>query len=211
MLNDKKLLILGAGPYAEEIADMASLIPGMQVEGFVEGNDRNRCEYKLLGKNIYWIDEIAKFRSKCKAICAVGATERDKFIAQAKDLGLNFTSLISASAYIPPSVSIGEGVIVGPGCAIGSFSSIGNHTILTRGAMIGHHVDIGDFCTLSAGVNVGGKTTIFERCFIGIGAIIFDHISVGTGSVVGAGSTVNKDVPVNVMVLGNPAQIYRKM
>ncbi len=208
-MGKNKLLILGAGSYAEEIAEMASSNLDWQVEGFVEGIDHDRCNLTLQGKRIFWIDEIRPFSTSCKVICAVGSTERCHFINQAKVLGFHFANLISPAAHIPPSVSIGEGVIVGPGVMIGSYSILGNHTILTRGCLIGHHVKIGDFCTLATGVNIGGKTTIAERCFIGLGANIFDNISIGAGSMVGAGSLVTHQVPAGVVVIGVPAQVVK--
>lgn len=50
-------------------------------------------------------------------------------------------------------------------------------------------------------------TWVGERCFIGARSILMPGISVGEGSIVGAGSVVTKDVPPHSMVVGNPARI----
>lgn len=207
--QEKFLLILGAGAYAEEIAEMASAVPGCQVIGFVEGIDQEKCKNPLLDKPIYWIDEVYQFKDSVQAICAVGSPDRKFFISQAERQGLQFTSLIHPSAIISPSVLIGQGTIIGPGTTIGSQSSVGSHVILTRGCMIGHHVQIGNFVTITAGVNIGGKTTICDGCFIGMGANILDHLVIGSDSVVSAGSLVNHDVPPGVQAVGMPARVVK--
>lgn len=50
-------------------------------------------------------------------------------------------------------------------------------------------------------------TRIGRNCFIGGKSLILPGISIGDGSVVGAGSVVTKDVPPGCAVAGNPARI----
>ncbi len=50
-----------------------------------------------------------------------------------------------------------------------------------------------------------GGVIIEDDCWIGAGAIILNGITIGKGSVVGAGSVVTKDVPPYTIVAGNPA------
>lgn len=52
-------------------------------------------------------------------------------------------------------------------------------------------------------------TRIGKNCFIGGESLILPGISIGDGSVIGAGSVVTKDVPPRTMVAGNPAEIIR--
>ena len=52
---------------------------------------------------------------------------------------------------------------------------------------------------------------IKKNCWIGAGATILRGITIGENSVVGAGSVVTKDVPDNVIVVGNPAKIIKKI
>ncbi len=46
-----------------------------------------------------------------------------------------------------------------------------------------------------------------ELSFIGIGATIIQEIKIGKNVTIGAGSVVIKDIPDNVIALGNPAKI----
>ena len=50
-----------------------------------------------------------------------------------------------------------------------------------------------------------------RRCWIGFNAIILKGVTVGEGSIVGAGSVVTKDVPPYTIVAGNPARVIRSL
>lgn len=50
---------------------------------------------------------------------------------------------------------------------------------------------------------------IEDDVFIGMQSIILKGVRIGSGSVVGAGSVVNCNVPSGVIVAGNPAQVVR--
>ena len=52
---------------------------------------------------------------------------------------------------------------------------------------------------------------IGKCCWIGAGAVILPGVRIGDGSVIGAGSIVTKDVPANVVALGNPCRVLRKI
>jgi acetyltransferase-like isoleucine patch superfamily enzyme len=54
------------------------------------------------------------------------------------------------------------------------------------------------------------ETKIGRNCFIAVGATILPGITIGDEVIVGAGAVVTKDVPSNVVVAGNPAQIIRQ-
>ena len=53
--------------------------------------------------------------------------------------------------------------------------------------------------------------TIGNNVWIGGGAIILPGVTVGENSVIGAGSVVTKDVPANVVAVGNPARVIRSL
>ena len=52
---------------------------------------------------------------------------------------------------------------------------------------------------------------IGKNCWIGAGAIILPGITIGDNTVVGAGSVVTKDLPANVVAVGNPCRILREI
>lgn len=52
---------------------------------------------------------------------------------------------------------------------------------------------------------------IGDDVWIGGGAIVLAGVTIGDRSVIGAGSVVTKDVPSDVVVVGNPAKIVRRL
>ena len=52
---------------------------------------------------------------------------------------------------------------------------------------------------------------IGRNCWIGAGAIIVPGITIGHNVVIGAGSVVTKDIPSNVVAVGNPCRILREI
>ena len=52
---------------------------------------------------------------------------------------------------------------------------------------------------------------IGKNCWIGAGAIVLPGVSVGDNSVIGAGSVVTKDIPANVIAVGNPCRVIREI
>lgn len=56
-----------------------------------------------------------------------------------------------------------------------------------------------------------GDVTIGADCWIGANSTILKGVSIGSGSVVGAMSLVNKSVPENVMAAGVPAKVIKQV
>ena len=52
---------------------------------------------------------------------------------------------------------------------------------------------------------------IGRNCWIGAGAIILPGVTIGDNTVIGAGSVVTKDIPANVVAVGNPCKILREI
>lgn len=53
-------------------------------------------------------------------------------------------------------------------------------------------------------------TRVGARCFIGAHSILMPGVTIGDGSIVGAGSVVTHDVPPGSIVAGNPARVVKQ-
>lgn len=52
---------------------------------------------------------------------------------------------------------------------------------------------------------------IGRNCWLGAGVIVLPGIHIGDNSVIGAGSVVTKDIPANVVAVGNPCRVLREI
>ncbi|MBQ9659093.1 MAG: galactoside O-acetyltransferase [Clostridia bacterium] len=119
------------------------------------------------------------------------------------------------------TVSIGNNVFIGHGCTVQSahaYIYIGNHVMFGPGVNIhgGNHRTntVGQYMKdIKKNFGDDKDVIIEDDVWIGANAIILggrNGISIGEGSVIGAGSIVTKDVPPYCIVSGNPAKIIRK-
>ena len=110
---------------------------------------------------------------------------------------------------------------------IGSHVNIGTNVKLiaaNKGRLeIGNSIDIGSGCHFSGGSydysdadqlpstrRVDTKGICLEDLtWVGAGVIILDGVTIGTKSIIGAGSVVNSDIPANTIAAGVPAKIKR--
>ncbi len=125
--------------------------------------------------------------------------------------------------------------VVLPGARIGSNCNICSHCFIENDVRIDDNVtikcgvQIWDGMRIESNVFIGPNVTftndkyprskqypevfasthIREGASIGAGAVICPGITIGAHCLVGAGSTVTKDVPPYALVMGNPARIVR--
>ena len=52
---------------------------------------------------------------------------------------------------------------------------------------------------------------IGKNCWLGAGVIVLPGVTIGDNTVIGAGSVVTKDIPSNVVAVGNPCRVLRKI
>lgn len=61
------------------------------------------------------------------------------------------------------------------------------------------------------GYQYNASVHIGKNCWIGAGVIIVPGVTIGDNVVVGAGSIVTKDLPDNVVAVGNPCRVLREV
>ncbi len=59
------------------------------------------------------------------------------------------------------------------------------------------------------GLQYNAPVHIGRNCWIGAGALIMPGVSIGDNTVVGAGSVVTRDLPADVLAVGNPCRVLR--
>jgi maltose O-acetyltransferase len=61
------------------------------------------------------------------------------------------------------------------------------------------------------GLEFGLPVSICDDVWVGGGTIICPGVKIGARSVIGAGSVVTKDIPEDVLAVGNPCRVIRAL
>jgi len=99
---------------------------------------------------------------------------------------------------------------------LGYKTDIGAFTYINAkyGVIIENLVQIGSHCSIysiSTIDNKKGKVWLKSNCKVGSHSVIMPGVTIGENSIVGAFSLVNQDVPDNVIAVGVPAKIIKKI
>ena len=88
---------------------------------------------------------------------------------------------------------------------------VGDHTMIGPNVLIatGGHPVLPEL--REQGYQYNMPVHIGRNCWIGAGAIILPGVTIGDNTVVGAGSVVTKDLPANVVAVGNPCRVLREI
>lgn len=129
----------------------------------------------------------------------------------AESLHATFGNAFHPSAIISEEAVIKEGTVVMQGTIIQSGVCIGRHCIINTGASVDHECIIEDYVHISPHCTLCGNVQIREGSWIGAGTTIIPGVKVGKWSVIGAGSVVTKDIPDNVLAVGNRCKIIKNL
>ncbi len=114
--------------------------------------------------------------------------------------------LVSESAAVGPMAHLRADAKIGKNCRVGNFVEI-KKTVLGDGSKASHLTYLGD-SDIGKNVNIGcgtitcnydgkkkHKTSIGDHCFVGSDVQFVAPVTIGEGCVIGAGSTITKNVP----------------
>lgn len=129
--------------------------------------------------------------------------------------------------------SLGEGAFIKPPLAVdyGENIHVGARTFVNSGltALDVARITIGEDCQIGPNVQLLTPThpvapqprrdkleaarpiTLGDNVWLGGGVIVCPGVSIGDNTVVGAGAVVTKDLPADVVAVGNPARVLRRI
>lgn len=108
-------------------------------------------------------------------------------------LGNNVYANFNLTLVDDGNIDIGDCVMIGPNVTIAT----ANHPIAPE--------------LREKGLQYNKDVHIGCNVWIGAGAVIVPGITIGDNSVIGAGSIVVKDIPANVVAVGNPCRVIREI
>ena len=109
------------------------------------------------------------------------------------EVGDNFFTNFNTTILDGAKVTFGDNVFIAPNC--------GFYTA-------GHPID---FPRRNAGLEYAWPITVGDNVWIGAGVQVMPGVTIGSNVVIGAGSIVTKDIPDNVVAVGNPCKVMREI
>ena len=88
---------------------------------------------------------------------------------------------------------------------VGDYTMLGPNVVL---ATAGHPI-LPELRPLAYQYNM--PVHIGKNCWLGAGVIVLPGVTIGDNTVIGAGSVVTKDIPANVVAVGNPCRVLREI
>lgn len=211
----KKIVVWGASGYSLVVADIIRLQGRYEITGFLDDLNPARKAQEFCGATILGGSE--QIGAICESgvkhmIFAIGDNSARVDSAELiRKKGLSLAVAIHPSATTAKDVVIGAGSVVCAGAVINPGSTIGENAIINTSSSIDHESIVERGVHIGPGAHLGGRANIQELTWIGIGATIKDRITVGAGSIIGAGSLVLEDIPAGVLAYGIPARVIKEI
>jgi sugar O-acyltransferase (sialic acid O-acetyltransferase NeuD family) len=204
---DKKIILIGYSGHGFVVADTAIENQLNLVEyaenSIVQNNPfhlnyaGNECDNNFFEKN-----------KETKYLIGIGDnTIREKIYNLIIEKQCEIVTLISQSASISKTASIGNGTFVNKNVAINALAKVGKNVILNTACVIEHDCVIGGSVHIAPGAVLAGNVYVGDRSFIGANAVVKQGVVIGKDVIVGAGSVVINDIPDGKKIAGNPTRV----
>ena len=108
-------------------------------------------------------------------------------------VGKNFYTNHNCTILDGAPVTFGDNVFIAPNCVIST---------------AGHAIDSEQ---RSRGLEIARPIRVGNNVWIGANVSILPGVTIGDNTIIGAGSVVNKDIPADVIAVGNPCRVIRKI
>jgi sugar O-acyltransferase (sialic acid O-acetyltransferase NeuD family) len=211
-VGNEKIFIFGAGGHAKVVIDIVEKQGRYDIAFLVDDDPSHKGSeffgYPVIGGKAELLDHPEAPR---RGIVAIGSNRvRSTVAAWFSANGFATVTAVHPSAQIGRGVTIGPGTVIMAGAVVNSDTTIGGQVIVNTRASIDHDCVIADGVHLGPGCTLCGTVTVGEGSFVCAGATIIPNLNVGKGAIVGACSSVIRDVPDNVVVAGVPAVVIRR-
>nr|WP_308624417.1 acetyltransferase [uncultured Eisenbergiella sp.] len=212
MRKIKKLVIIGAGEFAEIVYEYFSFDSEYEVVAFAVEKRYKKAD-ELFELPIIEFESIEKEYPPTQYDVFVAVTYvqlnriRKRIYDLCKKKGYQCATYISSKSFVWHNVKIGENTFIFENNTVQYNASIGNNVVLWSGNHIGHRTIIEDNCWLTSQVVVSGFCVIGQYSFIGVNATVGDNVVIGRDTVLGAGTVTTKSLmDIGCVYVGNPVR-----
>lgn len=178
-----------------DLCEVTSALPGVPLHVGELGFER-------------WADTTDALDQVIGLVAIGGSRGRDRIAIQRRfrARGLRLTSIVHPDASVCPSAKLGAGTQILAQAVVAADAIVGEACIVNHRASVDHECKVGHGVHLAPAATLCGLVTLHDNVMVGAGAVVLPRLFIGENSIVGAGAVVTRDVPPNVVVVGNPAR-----
>lgn len=215
---NRKIIIYGAGGFGREVQWLIERInsmsePKWEIQGYIDdGVEVGKLinGYPVIGG----FDDLMSLSEDVAVAFAIGSAKVRKKVAIAckKNKNLYYPNLVDPSVICSERIRLGEGNIICAGNILTVDIEIGDFNIINLDCTIGHDAILKSYVTLYPSVNISGMVRLGEESEVGTGSRIIQGIDITNSVIIGAGSTVIKNIDKMGTYVGSPVRrvVYEK-
>lgn len=180
--------------------------------------EREKMEQGLL-YNANYDQELLEARTACKDLCFAFNQLKPSQMAEQETLIRSLLGKTGAQFCITAPFWCDYGYNI----EIGKCFYTNHNCVILDGARVtfGDYVFIAPNCTFSTaghpidapqrdeGLEYAYPITVGDHVWFGAGVTVLPGVTIGSNTVIGAGSVVNRDIPSGVVAVGNPCRVLR--
>ncbi|MBP2615311.1 sugar O-acetyltransferase [Chryseobacterium jejuense] len=182
--------------------------------------EKEKCAGGLL-YNANYDQELIQERIACKDLCQEYNGLKNSDVEKRVEIICNILGSVKGNICIEPMFwcDYGYNIEVGE-----NFYANHNLVILDCARVtFGDNVFIGPNCSFytaghpldakqrNAGLEYAHPITVGDNVWLGGNVVVLPGVTIGNNAVIGAGSVVTKDIPENVVAVGNPCRIVKNI
>ncbi|MET0109900.1 MAG: NeuD/PglB/VioB family sugar acetyltransferase [Candidatus Thiodiazotropha sp.] len=211
LINDKPLVIIGSGGHACCVKDVAQLA-GFSTIGFI---DRTRSkgekinQLPILGGDEL-LHDISFIGGHLFAVGIGSPVARRRYGELLLKKQADCPAIVNPSSFVSPHAILGSGVLLMGMNAVNHGARLDDFVALDWQVTIGHGAHLGSAVFAGPGSRVAGDVICGEETYLGLGCQVIERVRIGRGSLIGAGSTVTRDIPERMVAVGSPAKAIRR-
>ena len=209
----KRLILIGGGGHCKSVIDVIEQGDEFKIEGVIDSDSTiidvlgypvlggDRLIPTLVNKNTYFLITVGQIKS---------FSIRFKIASLLNKYNAQLATIISPLAYVSRHAQINQGTVIMHRAFVNAASEVGKHCIINSFVNIEHDVRIEDYCHISTCAVVNGGVTIKHGTFIGSNATIINNIVIAESVIVGAATSISKDITQKGVYVGVPAKRISK-
>jgi sugar O-acyltransferase (sialic acid O-acetyltransferase NeuD family) len=202
-VSNRRIVVIGAGGFAREvkwlIEEIDRATPGASFVGYVVSDLAKVCDQDSRSEILGDYSWLRANRDKFDGL-AIGIGTPAARLKVSRELLPEFPADFWPALVHPnvrfdaTSTTVGAGVLLCAG-TVGTVNlKLRPFSLINLACTLGHEAEIGEGCVLNPTVNISGGVVLEEGVLVGTGAQVLQYLRLGSGSTVGAGSVVTKDV-----------------